>query len=447
MIRLEAPFAGWFHLSGEETARARDFLRRCNGEDAVDELGFGILRDGFSDQFYPGTSTVMTQPRYLLFIPAIYRFMERALEKRKGAIDDLPRRSREMQDQLRNVLAATYKHKRGHGVIGISAVIGITGKEPERYPSGIYWASLRVLGIFRRPGWAEADYLQSLEKHYEASRSDLNDGDPVAEVASPEPAWDKNFPYANHWEPNRKPIQSALGHFVERTSFELEPHEAAYLADCYRSDTKDQRGTRLDRSLLAYLIERRRKTHFKFPWDVTPPPHLEQAVDDAKHFSVLARGATLQYYFWLIHARRLKGLDVPEANIEEWFSEWWDEGRSQLLSWSEDDFLARRNRDIRPSRKDAEFLKDWLRHCREARTSDSFLGDPTVQELIVARERICKPRKARLTHPKHLETWNRILPKSNRIYQLDFRTSIGSVFVRRIVEGLSGPDPLQSGSR
>ena len=143
-MQLNAPFVGWFHLSSEEAARARDFLRRCNGEDAVDELGFGILRDGFSDQFYPGTSTVMTQPRYLLFIPAIYRGMERALERRKGAIEDLPRRGREMQDQLRDVLAATYKNKRGHGVIGISA------REPERYPSAIYWASLRVLGIFRR---------------------------------------------------------------------------------------------------------------------------------------------------------------------------------------------------------------------------------------------------------------------------------------------------------
>ena len=437
-MQLNAPFVGWFHLSSEEAARARDFLRRCNGEDAVDELGFGILRDGFSDQFYPGTSTVMTQPRYLLFIPAIYRAMERALERRKGAIEDLPRRSREMQDQLRDVLAATFKNKRGHGVIGISA------REPERYPSAIYWASLRVLGIFRRPGMAEGEYLRSLQGHYEASRSELNNGDPVAEVAAPVPAWDRKFPYAL----DGKPVQDALGRFVQGIAFDLLPAEAAYLADCYlHPDTTDQRGSGLDRSLLAYLIERRKKTSFAFPWDVKPPPHLHQAVDDAKHFSTLARGATLQYYFWLIEARRQQGWDVPGADIEGWFSKWWESGRPQLLDWPEDGFLVRRFEDVRTARKDAPFFKDWLRCCRSAKTAESFLRDVATRALIVERERICKPTKGRLTHDKHLKTWNRVLPDSNRIYQLDFRTSIGAVFVQRNVAGLADADSVKGGAR
>lgn len=436
-MRLDAPLVGWFHLSGEETARARDFLRRCNGEDAVDELGFGILRDGFSDQFYPGTSTVMTQPRYLLFIAAIYRSMERTLERRKGSVEDLLRRSREMQDQLRDVLATTYQNKRGYGVIGISV------REPERYPSAIYWASLRVLGIFRRPGMAEGEYLRSLEGHYEASRSESNNGDPVAEVAAPVPAWDRKFPYASGGEP----VQDALGRFAQGIDFALLPAEATYLADCYlRPDTKDQRGVGLDRSLLAFLIERRRKTSFAFPWDVKPPPHLNQVVDDAKHFSTLARGATLQYYFWLIEARRQQGWDVPGADIGSWFAEWWAEGRPQLLDWPEDGFLMRRASDVRLARKDATFMQDWLRCCRHARTADSFLRDAATRALIVERERICKPRKARLTHRKHLETWNRLLPDSNRIYQLDFRTSIGAVFVQRIVAGLGNADAIQGGT-
>ena len=437
-MRLDAPLVGWFHLSGEETARARDFLRRCNGEDAVDELGFGILRDGFSDQFYPGTSTVMTQPRYLLFIPAIYRSMERTLERRKGAIEDVSRRSREMQDQLRDVLAATYEHKRGRGVIGISA------REPERYPSAIYWASLRALGIFRRPGMAEGDYLRSLGNHYEASHRDSNNGDPVAEIAVPVPAWNSNFPYVEKGEP----VLDARGRFVDGIGFELLPEEAVALRDCYlRPDTNDQRGAGIERSLLASLIDRRWKKRFDFPWDVKPPQHLEQPVDDAKHFSLLARGATLQYYFWLIEERRQHGWDVPDADIEEWFAVWWKEGRPQLLDWPEDEFLVRRERDVRTARKDAAFLKDWMRHCRGARTAGSFLRDTATRDLIVERERICKPRKARLTYRKHLETWNRVLPESKRIYQLDFRTSIGAVFVQRIVAGLGDVDSAQTGAR
>src|ERR1017187_4510087 len=110
-MNLRPPLVGWFHLGTEEAAKARDFLRLCNGEDAVDELGFGILRDGFSEEFFPGTSTVMTEARYLIFIPALYRYMERVLERKKAGIPDPHRRSRDMQDQLCAVLSATFNNK------------------------------------------------------------------------------------------------------------------------------------------------------------------------------------------------------------------------------------------------------------------------------------------------------------------------------------------------
>ena len=437
-MRLDAPLVGWFHLSSEETSRAKDFLRRCNGEDAVDELGFGIIRDGFSDQFYPGTSTVMTQPRYLVLIPAIYRHIERTLERRKGAIQNIARRSRQMQDQLRDVLVASYGNKRGHGVIGISA------KEPERYPSSIYWASLRTLGIFRRRGMVEADYQRALAHHHESTRSDANNGDPVSEVAAPEPAWDRNFPY----EVQGEPIQDPDGTFKSDLKFELSREEAAYLADCYlRPSAQDRRSIGVEKSLLASLIARRRRTTFVYPWDVKVPPHLEQSVDDAKHFSLLARGATLQYYFWLMAARRQNGWDVPSADIEGWFDVWWEDGRPQLLEWNVDEFLQRRVHDVRAARKDGAFLKDWLRHCRAAGTAASFLHDTTIRELIVDRELTVKPRKARLTHRKHLETWNRTPPESQRIYQFDFRTSIGREFVLRIVEGLGDDYAIPSSTQ
>lgn len=437
-MQLDPPLVGWFHLSDEETSRARDFLRRCNAEDAVDELGFGILRDGFSDQFYPGTSTVMTQPRYLLFIPAIYRSMERMLAKRKDAYDDIYRQSRKMQDQLRDMLAESYGHKRGSGVIGISV------KEPERYPSSIYWASLRTLGIFRRRGMVESDYLQVLRHHYEASRSDPNNGDPVAEIAAVPPAWDSRLPDATR----DGRVQDERGQFVEGLRFELLPEEAIYLANCYlHPDVMDPTASRVDQSLMAYLIERKRKTGFTFPWDVAAPAHLKQAIEDAQHFSIFARGATLHYYFLLIQARQQQGWTVPEADVEAWFGTWWDDGRSELLDWSEGDFLERRRPDVRPVRKDELFFHDWLGLCRNAKNAKAFLRDNRTRELIIERERICKPRKARLVHPKYLESWNRKLPGSNPIYQLDFRTSIGATFVKRIVEGLCSVDEHEARAR
>jgi hypothetical protein len=424
-MNLRPPLVGWFHLGTEEAAKARAFLRLCNGEDSVDELGFGILRDGFSEQFFPGTSTVMTKVRYLIFLAAIYRFMEKTLESKKAAIADTFRRSREMQDQLRDVLSATFKHKEGHGVIGISV------KEPERYPSVIYWASLRILGILRLAGTAESDYLRALLRHHDLTKVDENAGDPVAEVAPPPINWDRGFDLIPS-------VLNGKGWFPDGLDFELTGQEARYLRDCYLgADKASPPPSGISKSLLAHLIEKRRKSTFEFPWDVSIPPHLEEAVDDAKRFSVLARGTTLQYYHWLIEARHAEGWETPDADIVGWFANWWKEGRPLLLDWSEDQFLRRRRKDVRDRRNDISFIQEWLRHCRAAKSASTFLANTEVRALIAAREKVCKPKKARLSYKKHLQSWKRIPRESVSPYQLNYRAPIGCEFARGIVKGLA----------
>ena len=43
----------------------------------VDELGLGAIRDAFSDQFFPGTSTLQSRTRYWLFVPWLYQRLEK----------------------------------------------------------------------------------------------------------------------------------------------------------------------------------------------------------------------------------------------------------------------------------------------------------------------------------------------------------------------------------
>ena len=46
-------------------------------DNTLDELGFGILRDAFADVFFPGTNTIMTRTRYLVFVPALCLVVEK----------------------------------------------------------------------------------------------------------------------------------------------------------------------------------------------------------------------------------------------------------------------------------------------------------------------------------------------------------------------------------
>ncbi len=42
-----------------------------------DELGLGAIRDSIADHLFPGTSTIQMRLRYMLFIPWLYRDLER----------------------------------------------------------------------------------------------------------------------------------------------------------------------------------------------------------------------------------------------------------------------------------------------------------------------------------------------------------------------------------
>mgnify|MGYP000550284495 FL=1 len=55
---------GWVDFSEEERQRAFEIMELARIPGAIDELGLGILRDGFSNKLFPGTSTLHTHARY-----------------------------------------------------------------------------------------------------------------------------------------------------------------------------------------------------------------------------------------------------------------------------------------------------------------------------------------------------------------------------------------------
>src|SRR4051812_19588807 len=94
----------WLASSSAEIARARTVLRSLSQPGVLDELGFLVLLGAFSDRLYPAINTIMTRPRYLVFLPAIFRYLE---EKRVAKNRNADAISRQMQFELRNALVET----------------------------------------------------------------------------------------------------------------------------------------------------------------------------------------------------------------------------------------------------------------------------------------------------------------------------------------------------
>ncbi|MBC7630704.1 DUF6361 family protein [Aeromicrobium sp.] len=62
----------WLDSSREEQRRIREVINLFSQTESRDELGIGQVRDSFTDQLFPGTSTLHTRARYLLLIPWCY---------------------------------------------------------------------------------------------------------------------------------------------------------------------------------------------------------------------------------------------------------------------------------------------------------------------------------------------------------------------------------------
>ena len=54
---------GWIDFSEKDRKRALEVIQNLTEQGAVDEIGIGVVRDAFSDYFFPGTSTVQTRAK------------------------------------------------------------------------------------------------------------------------------------------------------------------------------------------------------------------------------------------------------------------------------------------------------------------------------------------------------------------------------------------------
>src|SRR4051812_11558260 len=116
---------GWLDHSEAQRRQMLEIVDLFRDKGTLDELGFGSIRDAFSDHFFPGTSTLYTRARYFLFVPWIYLRIERDGVPAGG----LEARARRDQAALANALGRGGEGD-AQGVIGIQA-----GEALQRTPS------------------------------------------------------------------------------------------------------------------------------------------------------------------------------------------------------------------------------------------------------------------------------------------------------------------------
>lgn len=168
---------GWIDFSKSERNKVLSVLDLLSEQGTLDELGIAPVRDGYSDVFFPGTSTIQTRAKYFLIVPYALKDLEYSNESNPNR---LLRIFDETEKKCGEILVSNKEDT--DGIIGSRSLAD--NKWVKRTPAIIYWAGLRNYGIFNGGNLSLTEYIRAMcvlksQKHSLLKLGNRNDNTEV----------------------------------------------------------------------------------------------------------------------------------------------------------------------------------------------------------------------------------------------------------------------------
>lgn len=383
---------GWIDYSKNERNKITSILRLLGTQTAIDELGIGSVRDGFSNLLFPGISVLQTRAKYFVLIP--YMFAD--AEKRKFSRHSEVRAWISKQEE--RLIKTLVENSGSDGTQIIGSRTYKQGKTLKIKPTSIYWNGLRIVGILRQ--WEfSIDNACEIAFLNRKKRSEIS----LKAKGDNESCDDKDALY------NGLVLFSPIlpdYNYMSESTIKLTFPEATYLLDHF----VNSEGTK--QSLMAYMLSH----HLLFDsfGDIDTdilPERLGYIVALAQEFSSFIYGAHLLY--------NIIFSDGNDSEMTKAFSE-----------WTEDEYhTVDINAIITVSgcpKHTGDFLRKFDR-CISLNDIDA------AKQTIIDRERYIKRDRAKLCKPDQYRYEN---PIHN--YRMDYRYGTASTIMVDIFEGLGG---------
>lgn len=359
----------WIDFDEAERSQMQRLIALFHEQDTRDELGLGSVRDFLSDQFFPGTSTIQTRLRYMLFVPWILR----SLESGNRSPAQLKSEGRSLELKL---IAALKKGSETVGVIG-----GSVGDRLQSLPSAIYWSGLAQWGIRQFDGSIES-YFETIPLLRERrSRQRIDDGIEVPV------SWHAALP-------------APPGDYLDVCTFQLTDEEAQFIIDRLVAARPD--------CLLTWLARRRDAGTADAIW---MHPSLSDftlrdraLVHHAHQFSDVMHGAALLYNLLLSERANSKSgyVDTYRQAVAEWAGAL---DVAAVRAWQPDDLFAQMAQAgvlVRSLLR--EFVHTWKQIAQG--DPSSIADDSAARQLVEWRERRLKGTQSRFANSSRLGAWS-----------------------------------------
>lgn len=343
----------WLDHRDEDQLRVRDALAAFDQPGIVDPLGFGIVRDTFSDMLFPGVSTVQTRARYFLLVPWAYR----RLDVEKVAPADGARRARELE--VATIQALLQGSDDDEGIIGRNSRAAT-----KQLPSFIYWGGLARWQIRAFAGTRQ-EYVASLAQR--RARADAPHDDP--------------------W-PGLPPEPDGV---FDETTLQLPPAEAEFLMDRVLRSTK---GTYLEQLVRDGDPDQDGDLPWTHPQATDAPPHIARQLKHAELFSYAVWGASLVYNDELSRLLEDDGQAPLRQDYQQLLARWLDEldaRRGELDAWAREDLWSHVLAQNPRAAGARGFVDWWL---------DLAIGDPQRAATDVEVRRELQRRESKMKGPR-----------------------------------------------
>lgn len=359
----------WIDFDEAERQRSQRIMALFQERESRDELGLGSIRDSIADHLFPGTSTIQTRLRYMLFIPWLFQMLEGS----SVGADQIAAEARVLENRLANALKANGESS---GIIGRDA-----GADLQRLPSSVYWAGLGTWGIRLFPG--STDNLFSSIRQLQRRGHRAIESDDVSSEARPLQIWVPSLPL----RPDK---------LLESVGFQLTADEAQFIIDRLVAKHPHSLLTFLARSAVNTADIRNIWEH---PYLVDFPYDAHKLVSHAEIFSSVMHGASLLYNLLLSEMRqRADWIKKYQSRLEEWQA---GLDMSAIHAWSLDSFwqsVEHSAHRIRPTAK--RFVADWLSLVKAG-----DVGMATGARLVEDRERRLKTSQSRFANRAVRDRW------------------------------------------
>lgn len=365
-------------------------LELLSEQGTLDELGIAPIRDGFSELFFPGTTTIQTRAKYFFIVPYALRDLELGKETNSAkALREL--------DQIEQDCGKIFlKNNPGiDGIIGSRALA--SGGWVKQAPSRIYWAGLRKYGFFLNGELTLPEYVRvvcalkaekantlSLGNRNDKTNDDKDHDDQDAGSVAGIRFWDIPT-YRFDWR--------------EKLSMELTQEEGAFL--------KKKIVSRYPDSMLAYVLENHVDEFF----------HCSSFQELKSIIHLFPDKMQKDYYLALQFSDFLEAINVKYNLIIS------DEKNAEAVRiWNEmqDSLDERASVDLtRIVNRLKVYNPDLVRFLSEAKEAMLAHDETKLNNAIVHRERSLKTSRAKVLHPGEFddEAWYGIGALDYRFYR------------------------------